>query len=680
MSDEYGGKGAAGIGAQKEEHDVPDYDKRENVYIDDQGRFEGKANIADSGDGFFPPQYYANPFYGKDLSQFFREGWTDDTPYEKELKKTAEHWIQSENVEDMLSGESRLHPFLEVGGALRTQVPLPTNMVDLYSLYSVVLGANERNTDTWKMESTGFTEKEKLPLLSYPVLLGEGKRNVNGNEVTFNRSLLIWDDVAGASNKEGQNAPNFLKFICSIIFQQSDISAYGGNRGRYGPAVVRRLIDGHAYPNQHPHRTVTVFAYDDTGFPYGFYNGVILTPKTEILNHRVSGKKVEVGIPTLLLNYTFCVDRNISEGKTTEHMISHLLAFSSAYVTGVPVHYHLTTIHTDKCAASKSTAKTLGNDKTVIGHEVYLDAAKDVWKTINVDQGKNRYHFDFPGEGMFTGLVYVDESTVPYMDEGEEVPRPSDYFYKSTYCGYRKIVYEKCKKLLPKILENGALNQGLQSKAGNFLQVCEKHGVEHANVVSWLRFGNTLNFTDYNRSPYTGPVLGLGNFQISRYLRLNYGRLFEDIDTTRLVGREKIQDELQFRKDLAEVLRYSAKYGNAGNTYHWQVTESNPVGEDPRDGSKAVVPRLTDFGFIIVGNNAKDAALTVKANTTLSNFEGRGCDEKWRRIDPPLPMLWFDENAQPLTFEDETALDEINKAVANPDSNNYVPDLTVPDP
>ncbi len=124
--------------------------------------------VADSGDDFFPKQYFANPFI-KDrgnnytLDDFFPTNWKAVTPYEKRLYKTAKDLLENTNNEvskewmnKVVSGINPLHPFLEVGGALRTQVPLPMDMKELFSLIDIILNKNPDNIDQWKMPDTGL--------------------------------------------------------------------------------------------------------------------------------------------------------------------------------------------------------------------------------------------------------------------------------------------------------------------------------------------------------------------------------------------------------------------------------------------------------------------------------------------------------------------------------------------
>ncbi len=330
------------------------YDDPELVEVKQKVNYQKLGYLlADAGDNFFPSQYFANPFNqplnNAKKSMFFPLNWQASTNYEKKLVAVAEDFIKNTNKEvsahsmkEVMSGLNPLHPFLEVGGALRTQVPLPMSMEELYSLVDIILNNNKNNTDAWKMPKDGF----KTTDIKTAIRVDEGKAILpwSGENKKIDRSILVWDDVAGSAGINTEDtAPNFFKLLGSIIFQRCDEIAYNA-RGRYGAHVLRRLIDGHAYPNKDKSRTVVAFAYDrKTGFPYGYYAGLLSNTDTE-LSSCVPGSKennieLSATVPSVLLNYTFCKDAPDGEygRRTTWLMTSHLLAYSSKYFSGLPI-------------------------------------------------------------------------------------------------------------------------------------------------------------------------------------------------------------------------------------------------------------------------------------------------------------------------------------------------------
>ncbi|MCG8494098.1 MAG: hypothetical protein MI743_20985 [Sneathiellales bacterium] len=612
---------------------APYDDKKYIVKEDGEDWVKSGKKLADEGDALYPKQYYANPYYAedgvfnpKDLALFFPKKWWGEYPvnevknlhgYREKLVNVAIKFLTNPDIEHMLSGKSPIHPFLEVGGALRVQVPLPDTVEEFYILTSAVLDKeNENNFDQWQFPEQGFSvEKDNLPETAFPFLLSQQEKNQeaardakltnlnNGEKREISRHLLLWDDMAGAKGINKTNCcPNLLKLLCSIIYQKCDMLAYGGSRGRYGPAVVRRLIDGFAYrpklaEGEAPKRVLTAFAFDQTGMPYGFYSGVVLIPKSKLELPPKLGP-VEVRIPALLLNYTFVADdQSRSAGKTTGLLVDFMLAYTANYVTGLPPLYHMLTIHTDKCMAAKSAEKLMDNktsDKSA--RSLYNSVATDVWKTIN---NNNRYHFDYPECLKFTSLMQVDQSTVPYMDEGEEVPMPEDRFYKAIYPGYVKLIEDNCgdennKYEISEELKHGCLN----ADDSDLAAIAKKYGIEVHEILKALKADASLVYRDHLSNNLSNPVLEGTELRIHNLFRVNKADAFDDLKLaiSPNTGWQNTERKNEFLKALFKVLRNAAKKGNTANEYHYERNEVN------KNDQNVKIPRLTDFGFILVGD------------------------------------------------------------------------------
>lgn len=104
--------------------------------------------------------------------------------------------------------------------------------------------------------------------------------------------MFVWNDACNMHeiNSDLDFNQSLLMVLCSVIYQQADLDAYG-KRGRYGAETVRRLIDGHAsQPTElsPANKTITAFIFDTRGGkPFGFYNGVVF-PKNSIFNWKMA--------------------------------------------------------------------------------------------------------------------------------------------------------------------------------------------------------------------------------------------------------------------------------------------------------------------------------------------------------------------------------------------------------
>ena len=645
----------------KENFSDPEYDNPKNLEIKNQiFKVITEASIADSGDIFFPVQYWANPFSKTKFEKNYfcpTEWGKSKDEYEKALWQTATDLAtnnlnsQTQKMDEVISGLSAIHPFLEVGGALRVQVPLPKNMEELFTLVSLILNNNKLNSDKYRMPKDGFLSAGNSIPTAMNIDEGETMNKwvdtVAG--IKENRSVLVWDDVAGSAgiNTTAQ-APNFLKLLASIIFQRNDEVAYGA-RGRYPAHVLRRLIDGHAYKNDDKSRTVVAFTYNtDTGFPWGYYAGLLSYSECDVsgfIRNNTAKKQIKVKIPSILLNYTFCMDAPVSPyKKSTEILTAHLIAYYSKYVTGLPVEKHVVTIHTDKSAASKSTQKVL--ETSTAPHALCTSNAvsETIFKTINKQKGEGSFTYDFPALD-FPGLVRVDQSTVPLMDAGEEVPEPCDRFYNGIYGTYSKLVNLYSGKDIGKFL-NGKLD--LQGKyeitryfpsgrnvvnvlaaKHNFNNICKIHKIDPHQVIKWLKTNKSLDISLLGR-PRAKAVLG-NDMRITSYFPLNFGCLWQGLNITLDTTPEKLKNDMNgdIRKAIFESLRFWAKLGNSANHYHKYKINFQIPPTELKSKKMNYVPRLTDMGFIIVGSVSLSSSLGALASEKASSYsEGYGLAEK----------------------------------------------------
>ncbi|GLQ05888.1 hypothetical protein [Sneathiella chinensis] len=494
---------------------------------------------------------------------------------------------------------NKIHPFLEVGGALRTQVPLPRTTEDLYSLTQIVLGNQTRNvaenTDQYFFTPQGFLDPN-FPGLSFEVEKATIKSDKGGTS-TRRRGMMVWDDPAGVTG--GNNiAPcqNLYVLMCSIIFQQTDLDVYN-KRGRYGAKVVKRLVDGHANKpaaDEIPSRIVSVFTFNhETGHPYGFFTGTVY-------NSIKAPHGQMRQIPTVLLQYMFVKGQDLhtlkdatgayisgengTRVKTTTLIEALLLAYSEKMVTHTPASDHLITIHTDKFLVIKSINKQIEapeerlKEYQLVASKVFADTAAD----------PDGLHEDFTVE-PFPIVYQIDQSTVPKGDAGEEVPNPSVDFYKGAYQTYRALVRQKTGITIPEKLENGRISMAA------FDDTISRYGLNKVAFSAWLH--DSCAIENKVGAEKTGPILHADGRVYDIY-PLNNQKAWKSLSPLVASKHLGITDKATlkaFRQEVSAILTDHAKAGNTGN-------------QDYSNGM-TTVPRLTEFGFIVVGSVKKSSNL-----------------------------------------------------------------------
>lgn len=323
--------------------------------------------------------------------------------------------------------------------------------------------------------------------------------------------------------------------------------------------------------------------------------------------------------------------------KTTWLLTAHLLAYVSKYVTGLPIEKHLLAIHTDKSAASKSTQKMMSASTTPVAYVTNDAVAQDIFKTINRDKGKAAFTYLFPAPN-FAGLVRVDQSTVPLMDAGEEVPEPCDRFYKAIFFAYSELV---SKYSADKISEfrNGKLytqenynnKLDLPSKEAhqiikrlleehNFNNICNKYGLDTKEVIEWLKTANSLDDIVIGKQRRAA-VLGM-DLTISDKFPLNFGCRWEGLNTSLANTPVKLKNKAnpEAQKAIFECIRFWAKFGNTANHYH-QYKNDYKDDNNQLGAIMEYVPRLTDMGFIIVGSILKAGPIDDTANERAKLYD-----------------------------------------------------------
>lgn len=647
-------------------------DQPQRVSLDPEQDFSDRP-VADEGDGFFPRQFYANPFYRKDLSDYFPDRWRPGSDYEISLKATKELFETAQEIPGMLSGRSPVHPFLEVGGGLRVQVPLPETMAELKELCDVVL---RKSHDNWRLTEAGFTKGSHLPELSKCFDIGDGKRLKNLREhpdVSFRywqntkRGLLLWDDPAGKAGINSQKCPDLICLIGSIIYQRSDMISYGGARGRYPAHVVRRLLDGHAYENENRARSIFAFVVDqEDGYPYGYYHGVVTKSEVNLTDFSRDGKETKVTVPSILLNYTFSVDYCDRETvKTTMAMRAALTAYVSKYVTGLPTHYHYMAVHTDKCAAAISTGGQLSQEVSQIGRSIHKAIADTCFEMINRRGDVEPVKEEFLCDPEYNGIVLVDPSTVPPFDVGEEVASRGNPFYDTIYPTYYDLVRRKTGLDINEVLGIGTRGEGPQDGAPqgagpqgearrkvlkivngkidfekvpersegtsplmSLRQICQKYGVGKDNMLNWFSQDDCLSYKRPKKGKETSSLIKRTgesefDFTVASLFEINgldCHKCFNDEQSLLERSDDRPGDKLgdilgdrkaEFLQDVARTVQYWAKLGNSSNLY-WTRR-----GASYRLSPEVVVPRLTDYGFFLIGELSMRSDLDILANDYL---------------------------------------------------------------
>ncbi|WP_169569393.1 hypothetical protein [Sneathiella limimaris] len=468
------------------------------------------------------------------------------------------------NFDEIMSGLSKIHPFLEVGGAIRTQVPLPRNMEEFHILVDVVLHSNAYKNQLNRFEGDGFCSFK--PVNSPTVNLGHG---IN---------MLMWNDPGNANQEFNSDySQSLFILITSVIYQKADIDAYG-KRGRYGAETVRRLIDGFAYQIDRQHNTnelIAALVYEEeTGFPFGVYVGTYFPPSFSFLDENGATHSRSVGAYSFQLNYTFLVrpaSIKIPEGfKLTTLMIAGLL-LEAKRVFNCKIEKCYLTIHTDKSAAAKSTAKHLLVSEGE--KDNYRAIARKVWSTV-INRPLTKFRAGFEPDD-FPSMFFADPSTVEVNDPAEEVPGFGDRFYRAIYPEYRKLVQNRTGVTISRNLLNGKLNENefdVDNKDQFIRELQKRNAFSNRSVEEAPVIDNDKRFH---------PAWEMNNRHSWGHLNIDWGAL----------GIKKDQKKLE----IGMILNRQAKTGNSANSNHYKILEYAPqVVYD--------VPRLTDFAYILVGN------------------------------------------------------------------------------
>ncbi|MBE7638385.1 hypothetical protein GUA87_16120 [Sneathiella sp. P13V-1] len=490
-----------------------------------------------------------------------------------------------------------IHPFLEDGGALRVEVPLPKSGREFITLMTVILGnetiGNETNIDQYQVSSPPFQKRgllaENFPAQRFEAANDPATKDRHGDR---KREVLLWPDACRTFNNDGGEAgsPNFYLLMCSILFQQTDLREYG-KRGRYGKSVLRRLTDGYTYTPERPSDNLMlsiIWIDAQTGLPYGFYN----TGFYEDLN-------------TAFLNYTFIVDQTkvVWEGahkpvKTTSYTIALAVEYYAAHFGRKFEEINLV-IHTDKMLAALSTGSLITQLENREEAEKICDRVfreirvGEFFKYVNLEEPIRAYQGRHPekqedrltlGALRKMSMIYaVDQSTVPLNDPGEEVPEPENVFYEVLYSMYGEMASKKIGGEIPKELTNGKITDEDIEEIADFA-MCDKRLVEN-----WLK---SINADDESLKPLiTADRTVSSNFDINRqdsWKKIQPELLKQILNAS---GDEAIEE---IRKKTARVLTRAAKRGNTGNRYYMMDDGSN-------------FPRLTEFAIFMTGKiNSED--------------------------------------------------------------------------
>lgn len=549
------------------------------------------------GFGNFDDKYRDHPYFQllKDVAAKLRD---PDRAYTKEMKQYGCEFGE------IISGKSKIHPFLEIGGAVRTQVPLPKNTLELKILTDVILYLYlVNNENRYRFPDKGFTA-EQLPENSFVRPIGGGV------------SILVWLDACDASNeKELDYNQSLATLITSVIYQTADINSYG-KRGRYGAATVRRLIDGHAYaPNLSTPKSLTISAFafcTKTGLPFALYHGVVFPKSFSFSTEDGALGKADVGAPTVQLNYTFNqgAPATVQGGgihKYTDMMTAAILEQAS-YLLAVDIKDFYLTIHTDKCAAAKSVEKYLNVAERK--KENYYTIACKVWGDITYNR-LEKFRSPLTSE-QWPSLFFVDPSTVDKGDPAEEVPSQGDRFYRAVYPSYRQLVRKRTGVALPEKIINGKLKE---DEIFNFFGGQEELS---ARLINNLQLENSLKVMMGSRTVFEGAVMDPKGY-FNENWRMNYRFSFQDLQ----INWSDYGITTERRKaELGRLLNNQCKTGNSANEDQFLV--------DGFGNLNAQVPRMTDFAYIMVGNiqwwdrkNSDQPSPIAKAITEMIRLSGR---------------------------------------------------------
>jgi hypothetical protein len=548
-----------------------------------------------------------NPFSKLDIENFLPEATVNNpnkSRYEQSLVDLARLFISLKTVPDDFPDANFIHPFIEQSGALRVEVPLPQSGRDLIILVTIILGnitKNEQNADQYKILNPNFQSDgvlaEGFPAKRVDLRYDDYQKKKTDRK----RSLLLWEDAANISGTTKDNR-NLYLLICSILFQQADISAYG-HRGRYGKKVLHRLLDGRAIGKEGDlyNPMMSVFWVDaEMGMPYGFYNTALYQKYN-----------------TVFLNYTFIVDYDKiqltdSNGDALEDQKVKATTLSIAIAMA---HYNKKfdldcgssklIIHTDKALALLSTKSHLteiklgpeekGHDEQVLDP---IEIAHYCYGQID-PQDEASFFKEFRVAGYPT-VVAADQSTVPPNDPGEEVPNPSYSFYRNAYASYAKMIEQETQNKMPEMLINGTLTIGDLKEIGIF------SNRSPAAIEAWLHNPAALSYIF--RSPdliegRTCPAIE-GKHIVSSNFKLNHFDGWEALDKNIAKQCLDIRGDAAIKEIVhkaGRVLTRAAKRGNTGNSVH------GPIG------------RLTAFGFFMIGD-VKQGGELASALTTAAYY------------------------------------------------------------
>ncbi len=485
--------------------------------------------------------------------------------------------------DEVMDGKSPIHPFLEIGGAIRIQVPLPKTMGDLKTLLKLVLQKYDCKEKDDFLEG-GFNKFSPLDSLNIDI----------GN----NAKLFIWNDACRMHDikKVSQENRDWMEFnqsllivLCSVIYQQSDLDAYG-KRGRYGAETVRRLIDGHAgQPTElsPANKTITTFIFDGRdGKPFGVYSGVVFPKDFNIQLENGAWKYCELPAPSVQLNYTFIqtspagvIDRgrevantNPNAPRFTDFIVAGLLARTSQLM-GCDIDSIFVTIHTDKCAAAKSSEKYL--EVLEENRNFYRAISRKVWTNI-IHNRLTKFRSGMEASN-WKSLFFADRSTVEKGDPAEEVPLGSDRFYRAVYPAYVKLVKNRTGKPLSIKLLNGGFNKGEVDKVLRLLGLGSERLLPLLEGCSFRSSTNQLV-----------PLVIEG--RLSDIWPMNSRHSWRQLNID-WEGYGVVEEKHKI--EIGKLLNRLAKKGNSSNSDNSASFAPN-VDLD--------VPRLTEFGFILAGN------------------------------------------------------------------------------
>tara|TARA_R100000005_G_scaffold96723_2_gene86756 strand:- start:16311 stop:18287 length:1977 start_codon:yes stop_codon:yes gene_type:complete len=538
-----------------------------------------------------------NPFKGSSIENYFSKqfvlelkqrrkdvGISSRIAYMLDLERVAIGFIKGDPdvlnaVSPLVTNINPVHPFLEPSGAIRVQVPLPQNMEQLYILCEQILGnktVNKMpNLDKYKLTPKGLSD----PKFPFPwVYNGKEEIYLKKGQKPYERGLMIWDDPSGYAGINPEiRFPNLTLLLLSIMFQQTDVDAYGA-RGRYGDATLKRLLDGHGIQcseEKPSHRMLSMISFDcESGMPKGYISAAVYKTTVPLQG----GKSVTVD--TIFNHYAFvpnCSPTFQSNLKMTQAMYIYMLGYTSCYITGKPLLDHYLVAHSDKSPAIKAVCdagKYISANK-----EIYAKIADDAFDAITPVASRGSTFKEKASVAEFPHIQFYDQSTVPRDDPGEEVPVPSDRFYIPVYRDYINLIKsKKPEAVIPAILSNG----GLQEKHLPALrEIAVRYGYkDEAPLLKWMR-------TPGSYKPLGARVLLPlldDTDSVPDNFPINDRKQIFRVDPTGLDPQPnsesgKLED---FRADILYFLIKVAKDGNTGNIDY-----------------PGALPRLTDFAFMV---------------------------------------------------------------------------------